>query len=121
MPPTLVGVRPGAEQDTQTREIRVRWGTQGDVGADAVFSTRLVVTRVFTLQLLVISHLLYLSSVYLHFICFGVYGTWGREQSEEKRNQGKELPGTQLRRGRGGEEAAHPGSSCGRVAEPWTR
>lgn len=115
MPPTLVGVRPGAEQDTQTGGIGVRRGTQGGVGADAVFSTWLVVTRVFTLQLLVISHLLYLSSAYLHFMCFGVYGTWGRGQSKEKRNQGKELPGTQLRRGGGGEEASHPGSSRGRA------
>lgn len=38
------------------------------------FSTQLVVTRVFPLQLLVIPHLLYLSSVYLHCMCFGVYG-----------------------------------------------
>lgn len=115
MPPTLVGVRPGAEQDTQTGGIGVRRGTQGGVGADAIFSTWLVVTRVFTLQLLVISHLLYLSSAYLHFMCFGVYGTWGRGQSKEKRNQGKELPGTQLRRGGGGRRPPTLGPL---VAEP---
>ena len=40
--------------------------------------------QVFTLQLLVISCLLYLSSIYLLFTCFGICGRWGEDK--ERRN-----------------------------------